>query len=284
MEDKYELSSLSQTDLSTLLHGGLAEKQDTKLKREIYLCEAKIYGIRDEEKLKEYLTRVSVGDVVRLYLRFYDDLPATLNDDQEYWPDDGHNVRIHTFDGGCLGYMQPLNEYAIAEFMMASQKIYAKVSHVIDDSVYFDRWEAVRLKIYWVIESDPLSTELTVIEPEKENEIAFGAFEGDIALGQIIADLKVSDDKDDKTVRKIRCNERLIVYKGSRESQEVFVRTIDGEYKGKPENYSETVPNLLDAGKSVYAVVTEILVDRTDKMEKTRLARVRIMFYLELTR
>lgn len=282
MEGRCELLSLSHADLATLLHGGLTEKKDTRFTREIHLCEAKIYGLRDEEQLKEYLTRVSVGDVVRLYLRFYDELPATPDDD-EYWPDDGHNVRIHTFDGGCLGYMQPLNEYAVAEFMMASQKIYAKVSYVIDESEPFDRWEAVRLKIYWVIESDPLATELTVKEEKRENEIVSGAFAGDIVLDEVITDMMVSDDNGKAPARKLTCNERLIVYKGSRESQEVYVRSLDGEYKGKPVTFSETIPNLLAAGKSVYAVVTQILVDRTKKDHNPKYIRIKMRFYLSIS-
>ena len=284
MEDKYEVRSLSSSDLSTILHGGLAEKQETKLSREIYLCEARVYGIRDVKLLKEYLSRVSLGNVVRLYRRVYDQLPAVINSDIRGYPDDGHNVRIHTFDGGCLGYMQPPERYAVADLMLTGQKLYAKVSFLSDDCEMLDTWNAVKLDVYWVIESDPLSMDLNVYESAEENGLVLGAFKGDVLLDDLPIDLRVSDEERVEPVRMIRCQERLMVYKGSRGSVDVSVRTMDGEYKAQTTFLSQTVYNLLDAGKTVYAVVEKILSDMTEIDGDSKCVRAQLKFYLEMER
>ena len=254
MEEKNEIRSLSSEDLATLLHGGLADRKDTVFTREIFLCEAKVYGIRDEEALKEYLSRASVGDVVRLHRRVYETLPgSTTAISTNGWPDDGHSIRVHTMDGGCFGYMQPPNKYGIAEFMLAGKKIYAKISY-INLSEPFDRREAVRLKIYWVIESNPLTTELAIEEPEKNEMVVKGSYAGDLMLHQcsffISGGIARYND-----IRDLERYERLNVRIKSREDSAVVVESEDGVYRGESGDFPDIILNLLKAGKVVYGVV-----------------------------
>ena len=254
MEDKNEIRSLSSEDLATLLHGGLADRKDTAFTREIYLCEAKIYGLRDETALKEYLSRASVGDVVRLYRRIYGDTPADSTQ-LSTWigADDGHSIRIHTMDGGCFGYMQPPNEFGVAEFMLAGKDIYAKISY-INMSEPFDRREAVRLKVYWVIKSNPLTTDLTVGEPRKDELIVKGSSAGDILLHRcsffISGGIARYND-----IRDLEEKERLIARIKSREDSTIVLETEDGVYRGESTDFPDIVLNLLRAGKVVYGVV-----------------------------
>lgn len=269
MSDNGAIREFSSSEVSTFLHHtevGEAIKQIT-FERDTYLGVAKVYGLRNKEYLMENLQGLKVGDRVTLYRKYNSEAPTSTAVQVSNIPDDGSSIRVHTLAGLCLGYIQPPERYVMAELMKAGKHLYAKVHelHVPDSIQEIDTRNCVALDIYWMEESNPLQIANTYeLDSAKQKYEAMEQNGDSIWLINTSPDWGSNAVKDAvSVVNTLMPGDRLRLIRkttGEKDPWSIEVWTKNKEmFIGYMECWGdEMIANMMDAGKLVYGVVSNV--------------------------
>ncbi len=262
MTDKGELRAPLSSGVSTFLHTELGEAiKQTTLSREIYLGEARVYGLRNKEYLLENLEGVNVGDRVTLYRKYNNEPSSCTGITSWAHPDDGASIRVITLDGRVLGYIQPMERYFMAELMKAGKHLYAKI-RTLNTAEPIDTQRVITLDVYLVEESKPLFTANTfqVSTPKYEpmetngNAIEFDFYQ--------IGNGFHYPPEAKELVKKIKVGDRLRLIRKSKEGAEFNIEVWTEDklvYLGDMfQADGGMLAHIMDTGKRVYAEVTSL--------------------------
>ena len=147
-----ELSTITSSELSSVIYSPLGETIKNPFSREIFLLWVRVAGIRYRENIDELLKNLKVGDrviLVREPENEYDDLA----------------IMIQNEDKVKLGYVPRVNNDILARMMDAGIKLSGKVSKIKEPEENIYSWDALSIDIFW----DENSNEL-LFEDSKRQE------------------------------------------------------------------------------------------------------------------
>lgn len=240
------LTTISSTEISTLLHGPLAMSVFKPFSKRIFLMQVRVAGLRYRDNINELLSCMEVGDKVELI----------REPENEY---DELAIMIRNAEGQKLGYVPRVNNDIMSKMMDAGKILRGEVAELKEPVEGNYVWDALYVDIYWD-ESGPVSATFSLeISRPFSNRV-------------FLACLPVIDMHKlmylHRRLRKIKVNDRIILRRElDNERDESSIMVIDGR-KHKlgniPRSHNRILSRLMDAGKLIYAIVSDVDYEKND--------------------
>ena len=134
-EKKNELSRITSSDLSGLIHSPLAVQIEKPFSRQIFLTHVNVAGCAYVRYIKKYVSELSVGDKVMLLREpknKYDELAILVKDEKKH----------------KLGYVPRAHNPVIARLMDAGKLLYGVVTELKSPDDEQFPWRAITIAIY----------------------------------------------------------------------------------------------------------------------------------------
>lgn len=244
--DKNSLTTISSNEISTLLHGPLAMSVFKPFSKRIFLMQVRVAGLRYRDNINELLSCMKVGDKVELI----------REPENEY---DELAIMIRNAEGQKLGYVPRVNNDIMSKMMDAGKILRGEVAELKEPVEGNYVWDALYVDIYWD-ESGPVSATFSLeISRPFSNRV-------------FLACLPVIDMHKlmylHRRLRKIKVNDRIILRRElDNECDESSIMVIDGR-KHKlgniPRSHNRILSRLMDAGKLIYAIVSDVDYEKND--------------------
>ena len=134
-EKKNELSRITSSDLSGLIHSPLVVQIEKPFSRQIFLTHVNVAGCAYVRYIKKYVSELSVGDKVMLLREpknKYDELAILVKDEKKH----------------KLGYVPRAHNPVIARLMDAGKLLYGVVTELKSPDDEQFPWRAITIAIY----------------------------------------------------------------------------------------------------------------------------------------
>lgn len=229
---------------------------------EVHLGCARIFGLRDELRLKKILCGLRIGDPIKLA---YTKKRVSVTDDNtgETRMEDDESIRVDAYDGECMGFMQSREDMLVIKLLKLGMNVRAEVKE-INLAEPFNRRNALVLDLYLSGEiREMIGSDSQILLGEGD---APNIDEHDDNVGTrfdigFANDLKKMEDASEKLSR-IRPGDKLKFVRepdNQDDPNAVMVYTMDDVSLGYLYHYNcEFIPNLMDAGNLVYGVVRSV--------------------------
>ena len=130
-----ELSTITSSELSSVIYSPLGETIKNPFSREIFLLWVRVAGIRYRENIDELIENLEVGEKVIL----------VREPDNEY---DDLAIMIQNEDKEKLGYVPRVNNEILARLMDAGMKLSGRVSKIKEPEDGEYPWDALSVDIF----------------------------------------------------------------------------------------------------------------------------------------
>ena len=240
-----ELSTITSSELSSVIYSTLAETIKNPFSREIFLCWVRVAGIRYRENIDELIKKMKVGDrviLVREPENEYDDLA----------------IMIQSEDKEKIGYVPRVNNEIPARLMDAGMSLCGKISRIKEMEGGEYPWDALSIDMFWDEGGSGMNR----------------PFSREVFLGNI----PTVDGYRIKNIKRVLCRMKsgdqvLIRRESDNEQDELAVVVLNRRMRKLgyiPRSNSVILARLLDAGKHIYGVASKIDYDRDGEGYRNR--------------
>ncbi len=259
-----ELSTITSSELSSVIYSPLGETIKNPFSREIFLFGVRVAGIRYRENIDELLKNLKVGDkviLVREPENEYDDLA----------------IMIQNEDKVKLGYVPRVNNDIPARMMDAGMKLSGKVSKIKEPEEDTYPWDALSIEIYL----DENSNELVAGTGEQHESPGNGfflkvsgllhttfsggmnkPFSREIFLANISAAETYQIDNLKRVICKMKTGDKVLLRRELGREDDENAIVILNKHKRKlgyvPRSHNMILARLMDAGKHIYGITSGI--------------------------
>ena len=263
-----ELSTITSSELSSVIYSPLGETIKNPFSREIFLLWVRVAGIRYRENIGELLKNLKVGHRVIL----------VREPDNEY---DGLAIMIQNEDKEKLGYVPRVNNEIPARLMDAGMKLSGKVSKIKDPEDGEYQWDALSVDIFL----DESVSDL-LVAPEKQSKNSGDGFFSRISsllhttfssgLNKpfsreiFLANIPALEYYKIPNLRRVLCKmkigDKVLLRRESDHDNDENAIVILNKRKRKlgyiPRSHNVILASLMEAGKHIYGVASKIDYDK----------------------
>ncbi len=259
-----ELSTITSSELSSVIYSSLGETIKNPFSREIFLFWVRVAGIRYRENIDELLKNLKVGDkviLVREPENEYDDLA----------------IMIQNEDKVKLGYVPRVNNEIPSRMMDAGMKLSGKISKIKEPEEDIYPWDALSVEIYL----DENNNELLTGTGEQHESPGNGffskvsgllhttfsvgmnkPFSREIFLANVSATETYQIDNLKRVICKMKTSDKVLLRRELGREDDENAIVILNKHKRKlgyvPRSHNMILARLMDAGKHIYGITSEI--------------------------
>lgn len=239
-----ELSTITSSELSSVIYSPLVETIKNPFSRKIFLMWVRVAGIGYRENIDELLKNLKVGDNVLL----------VREPENEY---DNLAIMIQNEDKAKLGYVPRANNDIPARMMDAGFKLCGKVYKIKDQENGEYPWDALSVEIFL---------------DESSNEL-FGIGKSRPFSRQIfLADIPTADtykiDNIKRVLSKMKVGDKVLLRREPDNEQDDMAIVVLNKHDRKlgyiPRSHSIILARLLEAGKHIYGTVSGIYYKKNE--------------------
>ncbi|MBR4344025.1 MAG: HIRAN domain-containing protein [Lachnospiraceae bacterium] len=259
-----ELSTITSSELSSVIYSPLGETIKNPFSREIFLLGVRVAGLRYRDNIDELLKNLKVGDKV-IFVR---------EPENEY---DDFAIMILNEDKVKLGYVPRVNNEIPVRLMDAGMKLSGKVSRIKEPEEDIYPWDALYVDIFLDENSNALLPEFGKQQEGQDNgfpskisgflHTTFSSemnrpFSREIFLANFPAMESHRIQNLQRVLCKMKVGDRVLLRREPDNEKNDMAIIVLNKRKRRlgyiPRSHSTILARLMDAGKHIYGIAYKI--------------------------